>query len=182
MMRKYLAAAAAICMCSGVAYADTLTLEEQAFVRLAIRTVKVVQECQGYELVPGAVVRDGASKGVDVQRIGGAIEQAVLLNQHMEYDGSKAIPEVTKLVSETTNTLIKDQQYDKVEFCKRYTSFYLIHGLIQPKRRSELSLEHQPNIAHGRASSPLGLPALSTVQEIRRATPEMASSMTAPGS
>jgi hypothetical protein len=40
---------AAICMCSGVAYADTLTLEEQAFVRLAIRTVKVVQECQGYE-------------------------------------------------------------------------------------------------------------------------------------
>jgi hypothetical protein len=157
-MRKFFAAAAATCMCSGVAFADTLTLEEQAFVRLAIRTVNVVHECQGYELVPGAVVRDGASKGVDVQRIGGAIEQAVRLNQHMDYDRAKAIPEVTQLVKETTDSLINDKQHDKAEFCKRFTSFYVIHGLIQPKRRSELSLEHQSNIAHGSASSPLGLP------------------------
>jgi hypothetical protein len=159
-MRKFFAAAAATCMCSSVAFADDLTLEEQAFVRLSIRTVKVVQVCQGYELVPGAVVSDGASKGVDVQRIGGAIEQAVRFSSHMDYDRSKAIPEVTQLVNDTTDTLIKDEQHDKAEFCKRYTSFYVIHGLIQSKRRSELSLEHQFNIAHGSANSPLGLPAL----------------------
>jgi hypothetical protein len=140
-MRKLFAAAAATCMCSGVAFADPLTLEEEDFVRLAIRTVKVVQECQGFELVPGAVVSDGASKGVDVQRIGGAIEQAVRLNSHMDYDRSKVIPEVTQLVNETTDTLIEDEQHNKAEFCKRYTGFYVIHGLIQPKRRSELSLE-----------------------------------------
>ena len=110
-MRKFFAAAAATCMCSGVAFADTLTLEEQAFIRLSIRTVKVVQECKGFELVPGAVERDGASKGVDVLRIGGAIEQAVRLNQHMDYDLSKAIPEVTRLVNDTTNTLIDDEQH-----------------------------------------------------------------------
>ena len=159
-MRKFFAAAAASCLCSGTAFADTLTLEEQAFVRLSIRSVKVVQDCQGYELVPGAVLKDGASKGVDVQRIGGAIEQAVRLNQRMDYDRSKAIPEVTRLVNETANALIEDEQHDKAEFCKRFTSFFVIHGLIQPKRRSELSLELQSSIAHGSPSSTLGLPAL----------------------
>jgi hypothetical protein len=159
-MRKLFAVSAATCMCSGVAFADTLTLEEQAFVRLSIRTAEVVLKCEGYELIPGAVVRDGASKGVDVQRIGEAIEQAVRSNRRVDYDRSKVVPEVTQLVSQTINTLIDDEQHDKAEFCKRYTSFYVIHGLLQPKRRSELSLEHQFNISHGSAGSPLGLPAL----------------------
>src|SRR5215475_331563 len=159
-MRKFFAAAAATCMCSGVAFADTLTLEEQAFVRLSIRTVKVVQECKGFELVPGAVERDGASKGVDVLRIGGAIEQAVRLNRHMDYDRSKAIPEVTQLVNETTDTLIKDEQHDKAEFCKRYTSFYVIHGLLRPKPGSADSLEYEADVAHAGAGPSFGLPAL----------------------
>src|SRR5258708_37136015 len=97
-MKTLSAAAVATWMCSGVAFADSLTLEDEAFVIIAIGTVKVAHECEGYEIVPGAIMKYGASAGVDVQRIGSAIAQAVRLHLHQDYDASKAIPEGTALV------------------------------------------------------------------------------------
>jgi len=132
-MKTLSAAAVATWMCSGVAFADSLTLEDEAFVIVAIGTVKVAHECEGYEMVPGAIMKYGASAGVDVLRIGNAIAQAVRLNLHLDYDASKAIPEVTRLVYETAETLINEELSGKADFCKRWTNYYIDQRLIRKK-------------------------------------------------
>ena len=132
-MKTLSAAAVATWMCSGVAFADSLTLEDEAFVKIAIGTVKVAHECEGYEMVPGAIMKYGASAGVDVLRIGNAITQAVRLDLHQDYDASKAIPEVTRLVYDTAETLINEELSGKADFCKRWTNYYIDQRLIRKK-------------------------------------------------
>jgi hypothetical protein len=137
-MKTLSAAAVATWMCSGVALADSLTweeltLEDQAFVITAIRTMKVAHECEGYEMVPGAIMKYGASAGVDVLRIGNAIAQAVRHDRHLDYDASKAIPEVTRLVYGTAETLINEELSGKADFCKRWTNYYIDQRLIRKK-------------------------------------------------
>jgi hypothetical protein len=132
-MKTLSAAAVATCMCSGVAFADSLTLEDEAFIKVAIGTVKVAHECEGYEMVPGAIMKYGASAGVDVLRIGNAIAQAVRLDLHLDYDASKAIPEVTRLVYDTAETLNNEELSGKADFCKRWTSYYIDQRLIRKK-------------------------------------------------
>ena len=132
-MKTLSAAAVATWMCSGVAFADSLTLEDEAFVKIAIGTVKVAHECEGYEMVPGAIMKYGASAGVDVLRIGNAIAQAVRLDLHQDYDASKAIPEVTRLVYDTAETLINEELSGKADFCKRWTNYYIDQRLIRKK-------------------------------------------------
>jgi hypothetical protein len=137
-MKTLSAAAVATWMCAGVAFADSLsweelTLKDQAFVIAAVGSVKVTHECEGYEMVPGALMKYGASAGVDVLRIGNAIAQAVRLSLHLDYDASKAIPEVTRLVYHTAETLINEELSGKADFCKRWTNYYIDQRLIRKK-------------------------------------------------
>jgi len=84
-------------------------------------------------MVPVAILKYGASAGVDVQRIGSAIAQAVRLDLHQDYDASKAIPEVTRLVYDTAETLINEELSGKADFCKRWTNYYIDQRLIRKK-------------------------------------------------
>jgi len=121
-------------MCAGSAAADPLSQEDQAFIMASVGTVKVTHECPGYELVPGALVKYGDRAGADTERIWPAILEAVRINANMDYDRSKLIPEVTRLVNVTADTLIDHSKKDNARFCKHWTDFYVGLGLIRRKR------------------------------------------------
>jgi hypothetical protein len=132
-MRTWLSIPIWICA-SAAALADQLTLQDQSFVASAIGNVVVMHECPGFEHVPGALMRHADAAGADVARIAPAIDQAMRLGAGMDYDPSKVIPEVTRFLNETADTLTNDEQKrGKAAFCKKWTDFFVEQGLIRPK-------------------------------------------------
>jgi hypothetical protein len=129
------AAYAVICLCAaGSASAQSLTVPEQTLVTASIGITKVESNCPNVEHVPGALVRFGDVSGIDTDRLLDAVVQAMMISLGKNYDHSKLIPEVTRLLNSTADAMNEDIAKDKSSFCNVWTRFYTEHDFIRPKQ------------------------------------------------
>src|SRR5262245_53922766 len=117
-MKRLLTTTVATWMCSGAAFADPLTAHDVAYVIAAFVSVHVVHECPGFAPITGGVLKLGDSMGVDTDAINPAIEQAMRLAAGMDYDRSKLMPGVTRLINRTLDSMDREEAENKPEFCK----------------------------------------------------------------
>jgi hypothetical protein len=135
-MKRLLTTTVATWMCSGAAFADhPLTPHDVAYVIAAFGSLHVMYECPGFAPITGGILKLGDSMGVDTDAINPAIEQAMRLGAGMDYDRSKLIPGVTRLINQTLESMDREAAENKPEFCKRWSDLLVDKGLIQRKPR-----------------------------------------------
>jgi hypothetical protein len=133
--KKLLTAAAAIWLCAGTAFASPLTAQDKEFVVAALSSLRVLATCTGYEPVPDSFQTFGDRLGVDSDAMGEAVIQAVRMLEHMDYDRSRLIPWVTRLILEADQSLRLDIAQNQAAFCTKWGSLMIDRGLIQRKPR-----------------------------------------------
>jgi hypothetical protein len=109
-----------------------LTSEDKTFVIAVIATMRVVGDCPGYQVPPGALLKYGDSLGVDFYVIFRAVAEASLVDIGVDYDRSKLIPEVTRLVHRF-NGLFTEQLKTEPSFCKEWSDYLTEPSLIEKK-------------------------------------------------
>jgi hypothetical protein len=134
-MKRLLTTTVATWMCSGAAFADPLTAHDVAYVIAAFGGLHVMHECPGFAPITGGILELGDSMGVDTDAINPAIEQAMRLGAGMDYDRSKLIPGVSRLINQTLDRMDREEAENKPEFCKRWSDLLVDKGLIQRKPR-----------------------------------------------
>jgi hypothetical protein len=133
-MRKFFAATVALWICSSsAAFADPLTAHDKAYIVAEIATLKTLSACPEFERVPGASITYGDFLGVDRDALDHAVQNAIFLNAGMNYDHSKLIPEVTRLVNSSADDLNEEVSQEKPAFCKKWGAFLSEKGLIRKK-------------------------------------------------
>ena len=133
-MKKLFAAAAAICMCTGAAIAEPLTDQDKAYVVASVASVIVLGKCPQYGAVTNSLQTFADKIGVNSNVIGPAILNAMQMGAGMEYDRTKLIPEVTRLLNMSADGLNDEVSQGKEKFCKHWGDFLAERGLIESKQ------------------------------------------------
>jgi hypothetical protein len=132
-MKRLLTTTVATWMCSGAAFAAPLTPQDVSYVIAAFGSMHVMHECPGFAPITGGILKLGGSMGVDTDAINPAIEQAMRFGAGMDYDRSKLMPGVTRLINQTLDSMDREEAENKREFCKRWSDVLVDKGLIQRK-------------------------------------------------
>jgi len=131
-MKTPLTATIASLLCSAAAFAEPLSEPDQAYIVLGLAAVRVMTECDGYEVVRDSMLKLGDQTGVDPAVVR-AVGQVFRMDSGHDYQRTWLIPEVTRLMNDTGDGLSREQNESKRSFCKRWGGTLVEKGLIQKK-------------------------------------------------
>jgi hypothetical protein len=115
---------------TGLAYADSespqpITSEDAAFAVATIVALRVGNDCPQYKVLVDGIGRFSDEMGIQ-PRVGRAVAQVMSLaagNAH--YDRSQLIPEITRLMNDNNEMLLKEKATSKAKYCNKWGNFLL---------------------------------------------------------
>ncbi len=121
----------ALCLGEAASAAEPLSEQEGAYVGLVVGSMLVSTKCSGVVLVPEGIQRLADQVGIDREKIGAAIVNALLVNANREYDSTALIPAVTRKVVEAANAISADLEAHKKTGCKANTEPLIKLGVLK---------------------------------------------------
>ena len=115
---------------AGLARSDSemlqpITRQDEAFAIAAMVALRVGNDCPQYKILVDAIGRFSDELGIQ-PRVGRAVAQVMRLAAgNTDYDRAQLIPELTRLMNDNNETLLKEKAKSKAKYCKKWGNFLM---------------------------------------------------------